>query len=95
MYEELKIKTIVRKIANEYGFSYDDKILAYIQLFEREPKSRHNMIKNYMSEFAPVIWQEFNEYLTIKNMTNIVKNVTDDVQINESKSLDDLLNKLK
>ena len=53
------------------------------------------MIKNYMSEFAPVIWQEFNEYLTIKNMTNIVKNVTDDVQINESKSLDDLLNKLK
>lgn len=95
MYEELKIKTMVRKIANEYGFSYDDKILAYISLFEQAPKKQHDTIKNYMSEYAPVIWQEFNEYITIKNMTNIVKNVKDDVQINEPKSLDDLLRKLK
>lgn len=92
MYEELKIKSMVRKIANEYDFDYDDKILAYIRLFESEPKSRHDIIKNYISEFAPVIWQEFNEYLTIKNMTDIVKNVKDDKK--PATTLDELLHKI-
>ncbi len=92
MYEELKIKTMVRKIANEYDFDYDDKILAYIRLFECEPKKNHAMIKNYISEFAPIIWQEFNEYLTIKNMTEIVKNTKDKKET--ATTLDELLNKI-
>lgn len=94
MYEELKIKTMVRKIANDYDHDYDDKILAYIRLFECEPKKNHDMIKNYISEFAPVIWQEFNEYLTIKNMTEIVKNAKDD-EVKPVTTLGELLDKLK
>ena len=91
MFEELKIKSIVRKVANESRYSYDDKVLMYIDLFEHEPKKNNDLIKRYISEFSPIIWQEFNEYITIKNMTDIVKKENDKT----SNTLDDMIRKLK
>lgn len=93
MFEELKIKTIIRKIATDCRFDYDEKILNYINLFENEPETKHSIIKNYISEFAPKIWEEFNEYITVKNMTDIVKN--SQKEISKISTLDDIMRKIK
>ena len=92
MFDDLKLKCMVRQIANSY-IDYDDKILSYIRMFECESKTKHDIIKNYISEFAPKIWEEFNEYITIQNMTNIVKNSQNEVT--EISALDDIMKKIK
>lgn len=92
MFDDLKLKCMIRQIANNY-MDYDDKVLSYIRMFECESKTKHDIIKNYISEFAPKIWEEFNEYITVKNMTNIVKNSQNEV--NESSALDDIMRKIK
>ena len=93
MFEDLKLKCMVRQVSNNSFMSYDDKILTYITMFEHEPEKKHNLIKNYISEFAPKIWEEFNEYITVKNMTNIVKN--SQKEVSKASTLDDIMKKIK
>lgn len=94
MYNNLKLKALVRKVASMDDF--DDKILAYIQIFDNEPKKYHNQIKNYINEFAPDVWKEFAIEDTVNNMTNVIKTYSENKTSNESCStIADLLNKLK
>lgn len=74
MYERLEIKALIRKVANDDRFDRDEKILFYIDVFKRF-RNNHELIKSYINEFAPDIWEEFNYENTIDNMTKIVKNV--------------------
>ena len=93
MFEELKLKCRVRQVANNSYMNYDDKMLFYINLFECEPEKQHDIIKNYIHEFDPKIWEEFNEYITIQNMTNIVK--TSNKELREASTLDEIMKKIK
>lgn len=94
MFDNLKIKAMVRKVANESRLTYDDKILMYIDLFEHEPKKHHDLIKTYINEFSPAIWQEFNEYITIENATKIINDVSKNADC-ENSTLQEMMKKLK
>lgn len=93
MFDDLKLKCMVRQVSNNSYMSYDDKILTYITMFEHESKTKHDIIKNYISEFAPKIWEEFNEYITVKNMTDIVKN--SQKEVSKTSTLDEIMRKIK
>lgn len=49
IYNDLRLKALVRKVASD-PVSYDDKILAYISIFQNEPTSVHTTIKEYIRE---------------------------------------------
>lgn len=103
MFEELKLKCRIRQVANNSYMNRDDKMLFYINMFECEPKKKHDIIKNYIHEFDPDIWDEFNEYITIQNMTNIIKSMTDKVEnskkskgdVKKASTLEEVLKKIK
>lgn len=95
IYNDLRLKAMVRKVSNMYQYSNDDKILAYISMFDSEPKKYHNQIKNYINEFAPDIWKDFAIEDTKETMANIIKGCENDNSSEESSTLADLLKKIK
>ena len=92
IYNDLRLKAMVRKVANASYLTQDDKILAYIEMFEHEPKDKHTLIKTYIDEFPPEIWKEFNIEDTKEYMTNIIKNVEN---TNNKDVFSELLGKVK
>ena len=74
IYNDLRLKALVRKVARD-PVSYDDKVLAYIGLFMNEPASTHKTIKEYIREFYPRIWEEFNYEDTKESMYSIIESM--------------------
>lgn len=96
IYNDLRLKAMVGKVSEEYRFSYNDKVLAYISMFDNEPKKYHNQIKNYIYEFEPNIWRDFILEDTKKTMTNIIENYDNgDKSSEETSSIEELMKKLK
>lgn len=95
IYNDLRLKALVRKVASD-PVSYDDKVLAYISIFQNEPTSVHTTIKEYIREFYPRIWEEFNYEDTKESMYNMMESILEKEQEQGStRSLDSLLAKIK
>lgn len=93
IYNDLRLKALVRKVARA-PVSYDDKVLAYIGIFMNEPASTHTTIKEYIREFYPRIWEEFNYEDTKESMYSIIESMQEKEQGCTS-TLDSLLAKIK
>lgn len=94
IYNDLRLKALVRKIAREYC-SDDDKILNYIMVFQNELSSTHPLIKEYMREFCPQIWRQFNYEDTKENMYKVIENMQTETEEKTDKTIKDKsLNKL-
>lgn len=79
IYNDLRLKALVRKVARD-PVSYDDKVLAYIGIFMNEPASTHTTIKEYIREFYPRIWEEFNYEDTKESMYSIIESIQEKEQ---------------
>lgn len=74
MYDNLRLKALVKKINMNIDFNYEEKVLAYISLFEREPEEYHKYIKAHMAEFVPDVWNDFKAEDLREEMENTIKN---------------------